>query len=227
MKKIFVMVVAAMMATVSANAQSGYYNTKHELGITIGAGAITEIAGGLSDFAELAIVATATSAISGGAYTGSSSYGDEKYLPNISVEYYYHVSKAIALGGFMAFNGLDRDVYGEWRNNESGHNSKTKIGEASRRNLSFVPTAKFDWLRKKYFGMYSKVGLGVSFMFENQKDDGSNDGADFKEVDKTSIIPNIQVSLLGLEGGSENFRGFVELGVGEQGIVLAGLKYKF
>ena len=36
-----------------------------------------------------------------------------------------------------------------------------------------------------------------------------------------------QASLLGAEVGSQNLRGFFELGVGEQGIILAGIKYKF
>ena len=35
-----------------------------------------------------------------------------------------------------------------------------------------------------------------------------------------------QASLVGVEFGGK-LRGFVEAGVGEQGIVLAGLKYKF
>ena len=76
--------------------------------------------------------------------------------------------------------------------------------------------------------MYSKVGVGVSFMFEHQKDElDSNSSAKATDETDTTIIPNLQCSLLGLEGGSEAIRGFVELGFGEQGIMLAGVKYKF
>jgi hypothetical protein len=32
---------------------------------------------------------------------------------------------------------------------------------------------------------------------------------------------------LGLEAGSQHLRGYVELGVGEQGVMLAGVRYRF
>ena len=213
-----------MMTTTTVSAQQHkYYNTKHEVGITIGSGAMSEIVGGLADLTSIAISAAVTTAVTGGYGTGNYSYGDESYIPTITAEYYYHVNKLIGLGGFVAFNGLDRDMYAEWRNNDTGKKHKQKTGEASRRNFSIIPTAKFDWLRKKNFGMYSKVGVGVTFMHESQKDDVAN-GTDFSD---TTIAPNIQLSFLGLEGGSESIRGFVEAGFGEQGILLAGLRYKF
>ena len=36
-----------------------------------------------------------------------------------------------------------------------------------------------------------------------------------------------QASLLGIEAGSPTIRAFTELGTGEQGIILAGVRYKF
>ena len=204
-----------------------YYNTKHEVGVTIGAGATTEIFSGLTDFTALLVEATVSTVMTGGTYTGYHKYGDEKYIPNISAEYYYHVNKIIGLGGFLAFNGMDRDIYAELKNNTNDTKSMSKIGKATRRNFSLIPTAKIDWLRTKNFGMYTKGGIGVSFLFEKQKDDASDDGADFEETSDTTVIPNVQFSLLGMEGGLENLRLFAEFGFGEQGIVLAGLKYKF
>ena len=44
---------------------------------------------------------------------------------------------------------------------------------------------------------------------------------------ETTFEVNWQISLLGLEAGSERLRGFIELGTGEQGIGLIGLRYKF
>ena len=44
---------------------------------------------------------------------------------------------------------------------------------------------------------------------------------------KGKWMANFQASLLGIEAGSEKIRGFAELGAGEQGIILAGLRYKF
>lgn len=222
MKKILSLVIVGMMAASSASAQNDDYY-RHEVGVTIGSGATTEIFSGLANLTEMLISATVTSAVTGGMGTGYYNYGDEKYIPTITAEYYYHVNKWLGLGGFLAFNGLDRDMYAEWTNNTNDNHYKEKTGQARRRNLSIIPTAKFDWLRKKYFGMYSKLGMGVSFMHESQKDDVDG-GLDYSD---TETIFNVQVSLLGIEAGSRNIRGFVELGMGEQGILLAGLRYKF
>jgi len=63
--------------------------------------------------------------------------------------------------------------------------------------------------------MYSKLALGVLI--------GSDSG---EPNDKTTAALGWQASAVGAEFGS-SFRGFVELGFGEQGILLAGLRYKF
>lgn len=42
----------------------------------------------------------------------------------------------------------------------------------------------------------------------------------------SKVVFNWQASLIGMEFGGA-FRGFVELGMGEQGIILGGLRYKF
>ena len=41
------------------------------------------------------------------------------------------------------------------------------------------------------------------------------------------MLFNWQLSLIGVEAGSPYMRAFAELGFGEQGIVCAGLRYKF
>jgi hypothetical protein len=52
-------------------------------------------------------------------------------------------------------------------------------------------------------------------------DDGSED------YSEKALLFNLQLSLIGVEAGSPNMRAFAELGFGEQGIVCAGLRYKF
>ena len=214
------LIAAALLISVSANAQS-YYNTRHEIGVTVGSGANTEIFSGLADFSTVLVEATVSSIITGGTVTAYYNYGDESYIPSISVEYYYHVNPIIALGGYVAFNGMNRDMYYTWTDNVNHVDHKVMNGEAKRRNISFIPTAKFDWLRKKHFGLYSKAGFGMSIMYETQETKESTDFSD------TTIIPNIHLTLIGIEAGSETWRGFMEYGLGEQGIICAGLKYKF
>lgn len=224
MKKIVFLTIVSLMSWTAAEAQkTNYYDAKNELGISIGAGSNTEIFSGIAEFSELTISSVVTTAITGGMATGHYKYGDESYIPTISLEYYRRISKVVALGGFVAFNGLNRDMYVSWANNTNGKRTEEKCGKARRRNFSILPTAKFDWFRKHYFGMYSKVGIGLSIMNETQKDD-KDGGTDFSD---TSVIPNYQLTLLGMEAGTARLRGFAELGTGEQGILLAGVRVKF
>lgn len=219
-----ILAVVGLMSWTTAEAQkTNYYDAKNELGVSVGVGSNTKIFNGVAKLTEIAISSVVTTTLSGGMATGHYSYGDESYIPTISLEYYRRISKVVAIGGFVAFNGINRDMYVTWKDNTTGKKTEEKSGEARRRNYSILPTAKFDWFRKHYFGMYSKVGIGISIMKETQKDD-TKGGTDFSD---TSVIPNYQLTLLGLEGGSSHLRGFAELGTGEQGILLAGLRVKF
>ena len=86
-----------------------------------------------------------------------------------------------------------------------------------------LPAVKIDWLHKKYFGMYSKAAVGVTLT--SKKEDYSD--ASNKDISESNVDFNWQASLLGIEAGSPNIRAFVELGVGEQGIFVGGLRCKF
>ena len=226
MKRLFVLAVAAIMATMSVNAQGySYYDTKHEVGISIGYPTTSQIFSAIADFTSLVLEATMTSVVTGGAYTGYE-YGDKSFSPSFSGEYYYHFSKVVGVGGILAYSNLHRDIFFNWKNNTNNTSGKEKYGNANHHNISIIPTFKFDWLRTKNFGMYSKAGVGATIMIERQKIDGASSDENSKN-NSTSIIPNFHLSLLGLEGGSTTVRGFVELGVGEQGFGVAGLRYKF
>ncbi len=78
-----------------------------------------------------------------------------------------------------------------------------------------MPAVKYNWLNRDRFSMYSKIALGVLI--------GIDSGAD---NDKTTAAFAWQASAVGAEFGN-SFRGFLELGFGEQGILVAGLRYKF
>ena len=216
---LFAAIVIAGMS-VNANAQSNeYYNTRHEFGIAVGSGATSEIISGIADFATIGLEAAISTAITGGLGTAYYTYGDESYIPTISAEYFYHVNQYVGLGGFVAFNGVSRDMYYTWKDNTNNSTHTELSGKAKRQNVSIIPAAKFDWLRMKYFGLYSKVAVGATYMSSKVTENGVDEN-------NSKVYFMCQVSGIGVEFGGK-LRGFVEAGVGEQGIVLAGLKYKF
>ncbi len=176
MKKLILTVVAAMMATMTINAQDEWRN---EISVAYGAGSNTDI----------------VSSIGVGMFTGKQT----SYWGPISVEYFRHFSSGLGIGGVAAIGGC------KWSDHD----------DAKTTYFTFMPAVKYNWLVKRHFGMYSKGAVGVTIA----KDSGvhkSDSRAEF----------NWQASLVGLEFGGA-LRGFVELGMGEQGVAVGGLRYKF
>ncbi|MBR5062927.1 MAG: hypothetical protein IKX24_12415 [Prevotella sp.] len=214
--------LAAILFCGTLNVQAQYYDHKHEVGISIGGGANTQIIGGLADIMEVAVDEMVSRAITAGQVGGHYSYSDKSEFPALSVEYYYRLSKVVGIGGFLAYNDLKRDMYIDYQDAQGKKTRSDKVGVAKRSNFSIIPAVKIDYLRKKNFGMYTKFGFGLSMMYEKQKDD------EVGEVySHTDYNVNFQASLLGIEAGSPKLRGFLELGVGEQGLALIGARYKF
>ncbi len=221
MKSIKMLMAAIMVCgTMSAQAQD-YYNTKHDFAIAIGGPSTSQILNTMSDFTSIAAEAATTSLITVGSYTGYTSYKDNSSIPTISAEYVYHITKLIGIGGMLGFNSESQDIYADWKNNTDGSVENKKMGDATRTNLTIMPIAKFDWLRKKHVGLYSKVGIGLTMMIDKQKKDNGD-----KLLNETRWSANFQASLIGFEFGSQAFRGFTELGFGEQGVAVLGLRYK-
>ena len=192
MKKILIMVVAAMMATVSVNAQD---ELKHEVGVFYGVGSASNL---------FSII---TSSISAAAGDQSSFWGP------IGAEYYYHVTPVIGVGAVAAYAGCKAE------------DKKSHKDDLSETFLTFMPSVKFNWLRKKHFGMYSGLSAGVMFVSVSANDNAKASDPDAK--DETATVFMFQATALGIEFGSEAFRGFVEAGLGEKGEFCAGLRYKF
>ena len=214
--------------SMSAQAQE-YYQTKDEVAVTIGGGTNSQLFDAFSRLFGVMGEALVTGIMTGGHYVGTTTYDNEKYSPALSVEYFHHVSPMVSIGGIAAFNGYSSDMFCNWQTSDNV-STKEKIGSAKKYNITVMPAMKFDWVRKKNFGIYSKIGLGATYMYEKevQKNDGSGQDIDDKVVHSDGKwMANYQASLLGIEAGTEKIRGFAELGAGEQGIILAGLRYKF
>ena len=87
MKKLIMLVVAAMMVTVSANAQND--DLKNEIGVYYGIGSCSDI----------------VSAI--GAAFGSALGDQSSFWGPVGVEYYYHVTPVVALGAMASIAGCN------------------------------------------------------------------------------------------------------------------------
>ena len=179
MKKVLVMVVAAMMATVNVNAQDEPLN---EIGVAYGGASNTNIIGSFYN----------------GIFTGSQS----SYWGPVSLEYFRRLESApkLGFGAVLAISGSKWD--------DSNRNAKTTF-------YTVMPAVKYNWVVKSHLSMYSKVAAGITI---------ASDSGSGKTESATSF--NFQLTGFGIEFGSA-FRVFAEAGLGEQGMILGGLRYKF
>ena len=194
MKKIVLMVVAAMMATMTVQAQNE--DLKNEIGVSYGAG-LSLIGDGIGNGIGKAF-----------GQLGGYKYTNDKQFGSLSVEYFRHLNSnnRVAIGGIFAYSRYGED---ELKDN-------IKVGDRTRNYFTLMPAVKYYWVNKNHFGLYSKAAVGATLM--TYKATG--------QENDSKVCFMCQVSGIGVEFGGK-LRGFVEAGVGEQGIVLAGLKYKF
>ena len=157
------------------------------------------------------------------AYTNiiSSLFGEthdnNKYLGPIALEYYYHTSPLLGVGAVAIFSSNSEDTF----------ENKIKTSHHKKNYFSFMPSVKFNWLRKNNWGMYSKLAVGVTYSKFDYEDYEEN-GKKFEDnTTANDLLFNFHASLIGVEVGNNHVRGFAEFGVGEQGIALAGVRYKF
>ncbi len=140
MKKIVLMVVAAMMATMNVNAQ--VENLRHEIGVTYGTG-VSTIGDGLG-------------VGMGAALTGTDLKNDKSF-GSLSLEYFYHLNNPrMAVGAVACFSKFSNDI-------EDKATSKIE-GDRTRSYYTFMPAFKYYWVNKNYFGFYSKAAAGVTIM---------------------------------------------------------------
>lgn len=139
------------------------------------------------------------------------SYDDGKFFGPISAEYFYHINPVIGVGGVFAYTQEKKDILFD----------KKVVGEAVSNFITVLPAVKFNWLRKKNFGLYSKVALGATYRSrENKYDNDPN-------ISDNHFVFNFQLTGIGIEAGAKNVWAFAEFGMGEQGLALAGVRLKF
>ena len=204
MKKMILMVAVALMTAISANAQNE--DLRHELSLSYGLGSLSQFGDGLGE--GLGLVFTNTE------------YDDGSILGPISLEYFYHLNNPrLAVGGVVAYSKWDSDVL--------LRSDKTKVGDRKRNFITVMPAIKWYWVNKNHFGLYSKAAAGIAFLHIKDNVKQYKDGAEVKKEDSTNgTYFMFQASLIGAEFGGK-FRGFAELGIGDQGFLLAGVRYKF
>lgn len=196
-KSVLFSAFVALMTIVGVQTAMAQDEFKHEVAISYGALSNSQII----DIFEEAITAP---------FQGNTTLKDDKFFGPISAEYFYHLEPWIGIGGILVYGQKKGDLYSDSDNK--------KIGEDKNTYLTVMPAAKFDWFRRANVGLYSKLGVGVTLRHDVSED---------IDYDESNMHVNWQLTAIGVEVGSKQIRAFAELGTGEQGIFLGGIRCKF
>lgn len=119
-----------------------------------------------------------------------------------SAEYFHYLGDLVAIGGVVGY-----------------HNFGVKQGNESSTFTSYtlMPAVKLSWYNRDHFSSYSKLALGASLV--RRTTTGS-------EATK-NITFNGQITFLGVDAGWRRLRFFAEFGLGQQGMLFSGIRYRF
>lgn len=84
---------------------------------------------------------------------------------------------------------------------------------------------KSNWLNKKWFSLYSKAGVGIAF-WKYKLIQYHSDMYEIRLPEQNSCFA-YQLVPIGIEVGSEQFAGFFQVGIGMEGCLSAGLRFRF
>jgi hypothetical protein len=160
-------------------------------------------------------------------FTGNLNH-DYDYYPSY---YYYDENDPTSAGTF--FLGYNRQVtkvvsvgvafsYMQTQNTLNGYynysDSISQMGTTTDNLMSAVTKVNFTYMNKPFLKLYSGAAIGVTIDMNKATINGI-------EYTDRRIMPAGQLTLFGIRAGKA-LGGFLEFGVGTNGIVLAGISYR-
>jgi len=147
----------------------------------------------------------------GAAFTlGHFTFDNAHLFGAAGIEYVHYVNNWLGFGGMVLCDYMTADAY-----SVASDGTKTPNGRFDLGFVSAMPVVKFAWFNRPHVGLYSKLGVGAGLSFDENSSFGEN------------ITWSGQFTPIGVDFGGESFRGFVEAGVGMQGIVSGGVRWLF
>ncbi|MBP5365583.1 MAG: hypothetical protein J6Y82_06640 [Bacteroidales bacterium] len=141
-------------------------------------------------------------------------------------QYNRRFTKHLSAGADFTYQRITNGVYPGWIEKSLSKEEKNEmVGKMKSHYLSLIPLAKLFWFDTKYVGMYSKLGLGITFL-DREYDPCK---AQYSHVEKNSnrhCFLGLQLSPIGIEVGRD-MRGFLEFGYGTMGLINFGLEATF
>ena len=150
---------------------------------------------------------------------GQHYYPLEEHIGAIYATYTRRLNKVIGIGLTFCYDPIRLAYSG----NVSGQNAL--ICKVSENSFAIIPHLKINWLNTKYVNLYSKVAtLGFHYVTYRQEE-YHPDLYEVNPPELNLILDGYQVTPIGIEIGTKQFAGFMQIGVGMEGIISIGFRY--
>lgn len=147
-----------------------------------------------------------------------SSTGDK--IGAVYFVYTYRLNKVIGLGFTICYDPVNLTYYDELN---GGRIPVCKVKET---NFSVMPHLKINWLNSKYVNLYSKVALYGIHYFSYQQEEFHPELYEVTPPEHQTVNMDIfQFTPVGIEVGTKQYAGFLQIGVGIEGLISLGFRY--
>lgn len=151
--------------------------------------------------------------------SGCMIYPETDNIGAIYVTYTRRLTKVIGIGLTVCYDPIRLNYYGQVN---GGSALICKVNENS---FSFMPHLKINWLNTKYVNLYSKVAiLGIHHVTYKQEEYYP----ELYEVNAPELGPTLmayQITPVGVEVGTKRCAGFLQVGIGMEGLISIGFRY--
>ena len=136
---------------------------------------------------------------------------DESALGVLHIGYEYRPLKMLGIGFDFGWCAGKEKKYGQTDYTPGGI-SLPYCKQIKTNAFYFSPTIRGLWINKKHFTFYSTLKTGI-ILYESEK--------------KLRVLPNFHIVPIGLEAGSPRITAFTEFGIGTDGMIIFGARYRF
>ncbi|CAK7081262.1 MAG: hypothetical protein PARBA_03476 [Parabacteroides sp.] len=139
-------------------------------------------------------------------------HDDKAKFGAINISYLFYPDEEWGIGMVFSYSNNDKYIL---------HN-KQEIGTYLYSTYTICPSFKYNWYNYNFVNLYSRVNAGVAIATAKAS---YVDNKQPQQAYKTKAFFMYQVSPIGIELGRQ-IAGFVEVGFGHMGTVIAGLRYR-
>ena len=155
-------------------------------------------------------------------HPGCMIYPETDNIGTVYVTYTRRLNKVLGIGVTACIDPIILNSY------DRVNGERTLVCKVSQHSIALLPHLKINWLNTKYVNLYSKVApIGIRYCTYKQKEFYP----DLYEVQSPydSFTDRIdyayQFTPIGIEIGTKQFAGFLQVGIGMEGIISIGFRY--